>query len=104
MQRVRKDDTVLIITGRNRGKTGKVLRVLPKDDRVVVEGVNIIKRHTKARGIARQAGIIEREAPVHLSDVMLVCPNCQKAARVGFTTGEDGDKVRTCRQCGEAIV
>jgi large subunit ribosomal protein L24 len=103
MQRVRKDDTVLVITGAARGKTGKVLRVLPREDRVVIEGVNVIKRHTKARGITRPAGIVEREAPIHLSDVMLVCPNCEKAARVGFKVGQDGDKLRVCRLCGEAI-
>lgn len=103
MQRVHKDDTVLVLTGRNRGKTGKVLRVLPREDRVVVEGVSIIKRHTKARGIARQAGIVEREAAIHLSNVMLICPKCQKAARVGFGAGEDGNKVRVCRQCGEVM-
>ncbi|HLC34695.1 MAG TPA: 50S ribosomal protein L24 [Anaerolineales bacterium] len=102
MQRVRKDDTVLVITGRNRGKTGKVLRVLPREDRVVIEGVNIIKRHTKARGMVRQAGIVEREAPIHLSNVMVVCPKCHKAARVGFGVGEEG-KARVCRQCGEAM-
>jgi large subunit ribosomal protein L24 len=79
------------------------MRVLPREDRVVVEGVNIIKRHTKARGITRPAGIVEREAPIHLSDVMLVCPNCQKAARVGFKVRQEGDKVRLCRQCGEEI-
>jgi len=103
MQRVRKDDTVLVITGRNRGKAGKVLRVIPREDRVVIEGVNIIKKHNKARGITRPAGIVEREAPIHLSDVMPVCPNCQKAARIGFRTGPEGEKVRVCRQCGEAM-
>jgi large subunit ribosomal protein L24 len=103
MHRVRKDDTVLVITGASRGRAGKVLRVLPREDRVVVEGVNVIKRHTKARGITRPAGIVEREAPIHLSDVMLVCPNCDKAARVGFKVGQDGDKVRLCKQCGETI-
>lgn len=101
--KIRKNDTVLVTTGKDRGKKGKVRRALPKDGRVVVEGLNMIKRHSRARRAARQAGIIELEAPIHVSNVMLVCDKCKKPARVGYRTLEDGRKVRICRACNEPI-
>jgi large subunit ribosomal protein L24 len=101
--RVRKDDTVVIIAGKDSGKKGKVRRVLPKEDRVIVEGLNMIKRHSRTRGRARQAGIIELEAPIHASNVMLLCSKCGKSTRVGFRFLDDGSKVRVCRSCGEMI-
>jgi len=101
--RVRKDDTVVIIAGKDRSKKGKVRRVLPKEDRVIVEGLNMIKRHSRTRGRARQAGIIELEAPIHASNVMLLCSKCGKSTRVGFRFLDDGSKVRVCRSCGEMI-
>lgn len=101
--KIRKNDTVLVITGKDRGKKGKVRFAYPKDGRLLVEGVNMIKRHTRARGQVRQAGIIEREAPINVSDVMLLCPRCDHPVRIGARLLEDGRKVRVCRSCKEVI-
>ena len=101
--KIRKNDTVLVIAGKDKGKKGKVRFAYPKDERVLVEGINFIKRHTRARGPVRQAGIIEREAPIHVSDVMLLCNKCSHPTRVGFRYLQDGRKVRICRSCGEVI-
>ena len=100
---IRKNDTVLVIAGKDRGKKGKVRKALPREDKLVVEGVNMIKRHSKAGRTARQAGIIELEAPLDASNVMLVCNKCNKPARVGFTFLSDGRKARICRSCHEVI-
>ena len=101
--KIRKNDTVLVICGKDRGKTGKVRFAYPRKEEVVVEGVNFIKRHTRARGTVRQAGIIEREAPLHVSKVMLLCNKCNHPARIGCRVLEDGKKVRVCRACGEVV-
>lgn len=101
--KIRKNDTVLVITGKDKGKKGKVRFAYPGDERVLIEGINMIKRHTRARKDVRQAGIIEREATVHVSDVMLLCSRCNNPARVGYRILEDGKKVRTCHSCGEVI-
>lgn len=100
---IRKNDTVLVIAGKDKGKKGKVRFAYPDEERIMVEGVNFIKKHSKARGAARQAGIIEREAPIPISNVMLLCSKCNKPARVGFRFLDDGKKVRFCRACGEVI-
>jgi len=101
--KIRKNDTVLVIAGKNRGKTGKVRFAYPKEERLLVEGINFIKRHTRARGRVRQAGIIQLEAPIHVSNVMLLCSRCNHPTRVGFHFLEDGRKVRICRRCSEVI-
>ena len=101
--KIRKGDTVLVIGGKDRGKKGKVRLVFPKDERLIVEGINMVKRHSRARGMVRQAGIIEREAPLHISKVMLVCTKCNRLTRVGFRFLEDGKRVRFCRSCQEVI-
>ena len=101
--KIRKNDTVLVIAGKDRGKKGKVRFAYPKKSRVLVEGVNLIKRHARAVRQVRQAGIIEREAPFHVSNVMLLCSKCSSPTRVGFQFLEDGRKVRMCRVCGEVI-
>lgn len=101
--KVRKNDTVVVIGGKDRGKKGKVRRVLPEKESVLVEGLNMIKRHSRAGRAARQAGIIELEAPLHVSKVMLVCDKCNKPTRVGSRVLEDGKKVRICRLCQEVI-
>ncbi len=101
--KIRKNDTVLIITGKDRNKKGKVRFAYPKKERLLVEGVNFIKRHTRARGQVRQAGIVEREAPIHVSNVMLLCSRCNHPTRIGFRFLEDGRKVRVCRSCHEVI-
>jgi large subunit ribosomal protein L24 len=101
--RIRKDDTVVITTGKDRGKKGKVRRAFPNEDKLVVEGLNMIKRHSRARRATRQAGIIEMEAPIHVSDVMLVCNKCGNPTRVSFRFLDDGKKVRICNSCREVI-
>ena len=101
--RIRKNDTVLVIAGKDKGKKGKVRFAYPKDNQVVVEGVNFIKRHTRARGSVRQAGIIELEAPIDVSNVMLLCSRCNRPTHIGFRTLQDGRKTRTCRSCNEVI-
>ena len=101
--KIRKEDNVLVISGKDKGKKGKIRFVYPRDNRILVEGVNMIKTHSRAKAQVRQAGIIEREAPISMANVMLVCPRCSKPARVGFKTLDDGRKVRICRSCKEAI-
>ena len=101
--KIRKNDTVLVIAGKDRGKTGKVRFAYPKKEQVLVDGVNFIKRHMRATGQVRQAGIVEREAPIPVSDVMLLCNKCNHPTRVGFRFLEDGKRVRVCRSCGEVI-
>jgi large subunit ribosomal protein L24 len=103
MRKIRKNDEVMVILGRDRGKKGKVLASIPRDDRLIVEGINMVKRHTRPRGKIRQAGIIEKEAPLHVSDVKLICKKCNRPARVGFRLLEDKSKVRSCKKCGEVI-
>ena len=99
--KIRKDDNVIIIAGKDSGKKGKVRRVFPREDRLIVEGLNMIKRHSRARRAARQAGIIELEAPVHISNVMLVCGKCGRPTRVGTRFLADGKRVRVCSSCRE---
>ncbi len=106
MARIKRDDTILVIAGKNKNQRGKVLRVVPSDGRVVVEGINMIKRHMRQRPGTLQAGIIEREAPLSLSNVMLVCTRCDKPTRVAHQVVQRGDKVRrlrVCKKCGEVI-
>jgi len=101
--KIRKNDTVLVIIGKDNGKKGKVRRVIPAKGKVIVEGVNMIKRHARASGAARQAGIIELEAPIEISNVMLVCNKCSKPVRIGFSIQNDGSRTRVCHSCGELI-
>ena len=101
--KIRKNDTVLVIAGKDKGKKGKVRFAYPKDDVVLVEGINLIKTHARPTGQVRQAGIIEREAPIHVSDVMLLCNKCNHPTRVGFRSLEDGKRVRICQVCHEVI-
>jgi len=101
--KIRKDDIVLVIAGKDRGKKGKVRFAHPKDKRLIVEGINFIKKHARATGGARQAGIIEQEAAIPVSNVMLLCSRCNHLTRIGFKRLEDGRKVRICRSCHEVI-
>jgi large subunit ribosomal protein L24 len=101
--RIRKNDTVMVITGREKGKTGKVLRVVREKNRVVIERLHMVKRHQKARNQQGQGGVIEKEASIDLSNVMIMCDRCNAPARIGSRRLEDGSGVRTCRRCGEAI-
>ena len=101
--KIKKNDNVLVIAGKDKGKTGKVRFAYPDDDKAIVEGVNFQKKNKRAQGTVKQGGIIEREAPLHVSSLMLICKRCNKPARVGAKTLEDGRKVRICRVCREVI-
>jgi large subunit ribosomal protein L24 len=101
--KIKKNDTVLVIAGKDRGKTGKVRFVYPAENKVIVEGVNMIKKHARANAQTRQGGIIEREAKLNASNVMILCSKCNKPARVGHKLLEDGKKVRFCRVCQEVL-
>ncbi len=101
---VKKNDTVYVLSGKDRGKTGKVLRVFPDKNRAVVEGVNYIHKHTRPnpqRNI--KGGILPKESPIHISNLMVVCKHCNKRARVKFSVSRDGRKVRVCRKCNELL-
>ena len=100
--RIKKGDTVMVITGKDKGKHGKVLKAMPKENRVVVEGVNIVTKHAKA---TRQAGaeIKHFEGPIDASNVMLYCNKCEKGVRVAVKVQENGEKVRVCKKCGATI-
>jgi large subunit ribosomal protein L24 len=100
---IRKNDTVLVIAGKEKGKRGKVLFVLPARNRVIVERVNFIKKHQRPTQKVRQGGIIEREGSLHVSNVMLVCGKCDKPTRVGKQVLADGRRVRVCRRCAETL-
>ena len=100
---VRKGDTVIVVAGKERGKKGKVLRVIPEKGRVVVERINMIKKHQRPTQKIRQGGIIEREGAIHISNVMLVDPGSDKPTRVGMKALSDGKKVRVARRSGEML-
>ncbi|MFX4263054.1 50S ribosomal protein L24 [Pelotomaculum propionicicum] len=100
---VRKGDTALVIAGKNAGKKGKVLRVIPDSSKVVVEGVNVVKRHTRPTQKLPQGGIMQKEAPIHSSNVMLYCSKCNSPTRVGKKILENGEKTRVCKKCGESL-
>ncbi len=100
---VKKDDLVMIVAGKDKGKSGKVLRVLPEKERVLVENLNLIKRHTRPSQTNSEGGIIEKEAPVAISNVQLLCPGCSKPARTGIKVLEDGSKARFCKKCNEIV-
>ena len=101
---IRKNDNVLVISGRDRGKKGRVLRVVPAKGRVIVEGVNFVKRHTKANPRANvKGGIVEREAAMHASKVQIVCPECNRPTRIGKRLLDDGSRIRICRKCNGVV-
>jgi large subunit ribosomal protein L24 len=101
---IRRNDQVKVIAGKDLNKTGRVLRVLRDKNRVVVEGVSFLKRHTRANPSKNiKGGIVEREAPIHVSNVMIVCPACGKATRIGHNIAADGKKSRICRSCGSSL-
>jgi large subunit ribosomal protein L24 len=101
--RIKKDDTVKVIAGNDRGKTGKVLVVFPEEKRVIVEGVNIIKRHTRPSQRNRKGGIITKEAPVYVSNIMHICNKCGVPSKLSSRRLADGKKVRICKKCGEIV-
>ena len=100
MLKVKKNDRVKVLQGKSRGKTGKVLRMEPSKKRLYIEGINIIKRHTRKKSQGQPGGIISKEGPVNISSVVVVCPNCSKTTRIGCELKDSGDKVRVCKKCG----
>lgn len=101
--KVKKNDTVMVVTGRERGKTGKVLRVMGDGGLVLIERLNLVKRHMKPRGMQAPGGIVEKEAPLHISNIMLMCDRCNAPVRVGRRQFEDGRRARVCRRCGDVL-
>ncbi len=99
---IKKNDKVVVLSGKDKGKQGKVLEAMPADKKVVVEGINVATCHVKARKQGEESGIIRKEIPMYVSKVMLVCPKCGKGVRTACKT-VDGKKVRTCKKCGETI-
>jgi large subunit ribosomal protein L24 len=97
------NDQVEVITGKDKGRVGKILRVYRKNNRAVVERINMIKRHTKARAAGQEGQIVEKEAPIHVSNLMLVCPKCTNTVKVASKTLDDGSKVRICKKCSESV-
>jgi large subunit ribosomal protein L24 len=100
---IRKNDSVMIIAGRERGKTGKVLRVISDKGAAIIERVNLIKRHTRPKGPQQPGGIVEKEAAIHASNLMIMCDKCNAPVRIGRKILADGKKIRICRRCGEAL-
>jgi len=103
MAKIKKNDTVKILIGKDRGKSGKVLTVFPKTERVLVQGLNLVKKHTRRTREDQQGGIVQRESPVDISNLMVVCQKCGKPTRIGFNRLSDGTKVRICKKCKELI-
>jgi large subunit ribosomal protein L24 len=101
--KIRKDDQVMIVSGKEKGKTGRVVRLLPDQGAVIVEKLNMVKRHTRPTQKQRHGGIIEKEASINVSNVMLICDKCKKQVRMGRKRLEDGKKVRYCKKCGEVL-
>lgn len=100
---LKKNDLVMVIAGKEKGKSGRILKVFPRKNRALIERVNFIKKHTRPSGQTRQGGIVEREAPIHVSNVMVICEKCNLPIRVGKKILDDGKKVRVCKKCGELL-
>ena len=100
---LKKDDKVKIITGKDKGKIGKILKVIRKKDRILIENINIVKHHSKPTAKNRQGGILESESPIHWSNVMLMCNKCLTPIRIKMQRLDDGKKIRVCRKCDEII-
>ena len=103
MLKIKKNDKVEITKGKDRGKTGKVLRIESSENRLYVEGANIINKHTRQKDQSKPGGIIKKEGPINMSNVKLVCPNCGGPTRVGFEVKDSGEKVRLCKKCNQQI-
>jgi large subunit ribosomal protein L24 len=101
--KIRKGDRVRVLTGKDRGKEGQVMRVIPKHGKVIVDGVNVAKKHQAPTRSTQQGGIIDKDMPLPVANVALVCPSCGKATRVGYTFDKSGQKVRVCRKCDGEI-
>jgi large subunit ribosomal protein L24 len=100
---IRKNDKVMVIAGKEKGKIGTVLKVISEKEGIIVEKLNMVKRHTRPGGKSAKGGIIEKEAPINISNLMLVCGKCAEITRIGKKVLEDGSKVRFCKKCGEIL-
>jgi large subunit ribosomal protein L24 len=100
---IKKNDLIMVTQGKEKGKSGRVLKVLPEKEKLIIEKINLIKRHTRPHGQQRRGGILEKESPLHLSNVMLLCEKCNKPVRIRHRTVEGGKKVRVCHKCGESF-
>ena len=103
MKKIKKNDMVYVLTGRDKGKTGKVFMMMPRKDRALVEGINYVKKHTRKTKQDQQGGIVQKESAIHLSNIALFCKGCSKPARVGINVLADGTRSRFCKRCKEAI-
>jgi large subunit ribosomal protein L24 len=101
--KIKKGDRVKVLTGKDRGKTGEVMRALPDEGKVIVDGVNIARKHQRATRATMQGGIIDKDMPIPVANVALICPSCGKTTRVGYRFDKDGTKVRSCKKCGGEI-
>jgi large subunit ribosomal protein L24 len=99
MNKIKRNDTVQVLSGKDRGKQGQVRRMIPKEGRAIVTGVNIVKKHRRPRTANETGGIIEMEAPLHISKLMVICPSCGKPSRIGIRTKPDGTRFRYCKKC-----
>lgn len=100
---IRKNDSVMVIAGKERGKTGKVLKVIPDKEAALIERVNLVKRHSRARGPQQPGGIVEKESMIHISKLMVMCDKCNAPVRIGKKVLANGEKVRVCRRCGDPL-
>jgi len=103
MRKVRKGDLVKVVAGTDRGKVGEVLRVFPGEDRIIVKGVHMVKRHRRPTAQQREGGIVEQEEKIHISNVLVICPECDTPTRVGLGFSPEGEKLRRCKQCGRTF-
>jgi len=103
MANIKKNDTVVVLTGKDRGKTGKVLLVFPKEEKIIVEGINFAKKHVRKRREDEQGGIIHKEAAIHFSNLAIFCKGCNRPTKTGFNALKDGTKTRYCKRCKEAF-
>jgi large subunit ribosomal protein L24 len=101
--KLKKGDRVRVISGKDVGKEGEITRVFPEAERVIVDGVNVAKRHQRATGQTMQGGIIDKDMPLHISNVAIICSGCDRPTRVGYRFEADGTKVRVCRKCGKDV-
>ena len=103
MYKIKRNDTVQVIAGKDRGKRGKILHLFPNDNRAIVEGINLVKKHQRRTQQDQQGGITQIPLPIHLSNLLIICKNCNKPTRIGFMSSKDGTKSRMCRKCKEPI-
>lgn len=103
MRRIKKNDTIMIIKGKDRGKTGRVMKVLANEGKAIIEGRNLVKKHIRKTKADQQSGIIQIESPIQFSNIVPVCPKCDKPTRIGFSVQADNKKVRFCRKCKEVL-